>query len=345
MPSGTGLLLVGPAGCGKHTAVLHMLHLLDRLPKRESEDGSPEAPYTCVFLDGEELEEPGEGFESGRERINALLDDCYERRRGLFLVLEDTAALPWSRKLYRFLETQLAAYYLSRGRESLFPGPKDRPAEALWAEEEGDLPPFFLVLMEEKEPALPALLRSRLQLCRMSRPNLLRRRRFLMSRNLGNLRLDMDALHPGQGLAELTEGLSYAQLEDLINSLSALTADLTQAVEQEEEDVLRREQAPEEPLGELQRQVWQKAESLIDRLPELLGQRGIAVSGESALKDTDEQNFGIEQEPVPAPQTESGLSGWNEESEISRLEKLPVSQLAREYFGKEIKLEPERLVN
>ena len=242
-PTGTGVLLVGPAGCGKHTAVRHLLQLLEQLPKERDGDGAPADSYLYVSLDWEELEEL-EGFADCRERLNMLLDDCCDRKQGLFLVLEGTARLPWSRKLYRYLESQLAAFYLYRGQQSLFGGPKDQPREEVYEEDENAVPPIFLALIEEEEPALPALLRSRLQLCRMTRPNLLRRKSFLTNRELGNLHMDLSELYPGQTLAELTEGLSYAQLEDLVNSLSALTADLLDQAALEEEDSLRREQVP-----------------------------------------------------------------------------------------------------
>ena len=339
MPSGTGLLLVGPRGCGKHTAVHHMLRLLDQLPKEETEDGDEEIPYTCVFLEGEDLEGPGEDAASGRQRIDALLDDCYDRRRGLFLVLEDTAALPWSRKLYRYLETQLASYYLQRGRRSSLQGPKDRPNTEDFEEDGDTLPPFFLVLLEEEEPALPALLRSRLQLCRMSKPNLLRRKRFLTNRGLGDHLMQHEEQNPGQTLAELTEGMSYAQLEDLANSLTALTADIMESVPPEEEDSLRQEQAPRETLPELQRQVWLKAESLMDRLPELMAQRAVVIASEG--QNVGEQRVTSPDSDPQGPVDEEKI----ENKEMKRLEELPVKDLAKEYFEEELELEPLRETN
>lgn len=348
MPTGTGLLLVGPAGCGKHTAVHHMLRLLDQLPGEETEDGSPADSYQYVSLDWEELQEPEDGFAGCRELLAVLLDDCFDRRQGLFLVLEGTARLPWSRKLYRYLESQLTGYYLYRSRRSFTPGPKDRPASPDWEEDGMTTPPFFLVLIEEEEPVLPALLRSRLQLCRMSRPDLLRRKRFLTNRELGNLHMDLAELHPGQTLAELTEGLSYAQLEDLVNSLAALTAELSVPADLAEEDCLRREQAPTETLPELQRQVWEKAESLMDRLPELLARRAAEIpvqtlrETDGARKNGEETDKVRDADPDPGKWSESETAAF-QQREYDRLEKMPVKKLAEEYFQRTITPQRERL--
>ena len=352
LPTGTGVLLVGPAGCGKHTAIHHLLRLMDQLPKQEDEDGSLRDSYLYVSLDWEELLEPEDGFAACEQMLSMLLDDCYDRHQGLFLVLEGTTRLPWSRKLYRYLGSQLTDYYLYRGKGAFTAGPKDRPASLDWEEDETVLPPFFLALIEEEEPMMPALLRSRLQLCRMSRPNLLRRKNYLMNRDLGNLHMDMDELHPGQTLADLTEGLSYAQLEDLVNSLSALTAELAEPVELAEEDSLRQEQTPQETLPELQRQVWEKAESLMDKLPEMLAQRSYIIpepSREASVSPERESDRSSEPAPVSAPNYDPAT--FNEEDELTRLNTMPVKNLAIEFFQREIKLvikpveTPEREAN
>ena len=335
-PTATGLLLVGPAGCGKHTAVHHMLHLLDALPKEYNDAGEPESPYVCVFLEGEDLLSPEEDFTACRERLTALMDHCYDRHRGLFLVLESTASLPWSRKLYRFLEQQMAYYYLYRGKASLYCGPKDQPNSQMEGEDEQMFQPFFLVLLEEEEPKLPALLRRRLQLCRMTKPDRLRREQFLKNRDLGYLHVNLDELYPGQSLADLTEGMSYAQLEDLINGLSALTADVYDPVTLEEEDVLRREQTPRQTRSELQQALWAKAEAALDRLPELLALRPAPLYEQPAAEpeQTETKNSAMDAETWANMDPEAF-----KQSESERLAKLPVRDLAKQYLRKDYPLE------
>ena len=200
-PSGSGLLLTGPAGCGKHTALHHMIFLLSQLD------------YQFIFLDGTELNNSDEAI----EKLDALLDQCHEKRSGLCLVLEETAQQPCSQALYRYLGKTLCQYYLSRGEESRLPGPKDYPLQQWDNDALPGLNPFFVVLIEEEEPRLPALLRKRLQVCRMALPTFKQRLAFIENHELGNIQTQ-------DGFLEQTDGLSYGQLEDLINSLRAFTA-------------------------------------------------------------------------------------------------------------------------
>ncbi len=327
-PSGTGLLLVGPAGCGKHTALHHMLRLLPQFPRVEIE-GRDEAPYDAVFLDEDSLAGPEEDFSVCQARLNLLLDRYYDRGQGLFLVLEHAASLPFSRKLFRFLEEQLAAYFLNRGERSLAPGPKDWPG--LSAEPaESPYPPLFLVLLEEEEPELPALLRSRLQLCRMSRPDLFRRREFLLNHDVQNVHLDLDELHPGQNLADLTEGLSYAQLQDLLTDLRALTADLQYPVSLEEEDSLRLSQLPES----LQLRPAAQASSSEETLEKLL-----VLLTQSVAAPREHNADSTAASPSASLQDEVDPASFDPGAYQQKLEKMSMRELEREYFQMELDLE------
>ena len=327
-PSGTGLLLVGPAGCGKHTALHHMLRLLPLSPRVEIE-GRYEAPYDAVFLNEDSLADPEEDFAVCQARLNLLLDHYYDRGQGLFLVLEHAARLPFSRKLFRFLEEQLAAYFLNRGERSLAPGPKDWPD--LSAEPaESPYPPLFLVLLEEEEPELPALLRSRLQLCRMSRPDLLRRTEFLLNHDVQNVHLDLDELHPGQNLADLTEGLSYAQLQGLLADLRALTADLAYPVSLEEEDSLRLSQLPESLQVSRSAAQASSPEETLEKLLVLLTQSVAAPREQNSDVAAASTTASLQSDPDPA--------AFDTDAYKQRLENMSMRELEREYFRQELEL-------
>ena len=329
-PSGTGLLLVGPAGCGKHTAVHHMLRLLPQSPRVEI-DGKAEAPYAAVFLDEDSLVDPEEDFSVCRARLNLLLDHYYDLGRGLFLVLEHCSRLPFKRKLFRFLEEQLVTYFLSRGESSLSSGPKDR-LRPFAEPSESPYPPLLLVLLEEEEPDLPALLRSRLQLCRMSRPDLYRRKEFLLNHDLQNVHADLDELYPGKNLADLTEGLSYAQLEDLLADLRAMTADLQHPVSLEEENSLRLSQLPESLQPP--REARSSSDETLDKLLAFLTESAILSRGtlQEQASDLTATETAASQENGLDPDT------FDPDSYQKRLEKMSMRELEKEYFQMELEL-------
>ena len=207
-PSGTGVLLTGPEGCGKHTAAAHLIRELRNRDYRvgllpEDDDGG-EGPGTPT-----------------RDRLNDLLDRCDEEGKGLCLLIEDLDRRARSRELGRFLGEMLCLYTLRRGRSSRMAGPKDRFSGRDMGSGDEPLSPFFLILIQSREQSVPSLLRSRLQLCRMSPPDRARRILFFVNHPAACLR--EPAAVTQEELLERTEGMSYAQLEDLVNSLNALS--------------------------------------------------------------------------------------------------------------------------
>ena len=303
-PSGSGLLLVGPPGCGKHTAVHHLVHALAA------------RNYHFVFLDGEELGELG-GKKDACDALTALFDHCYDEQQSLCLVLEQLAELPFSRAVFRFLGTNLMQYYLHWAEDIRFEGPKDHPFWRRSAEDEEDeFTPLFLILIEEKEPAIPAFLRNRLQLCRMSLPDALRRRRYLSNSELGRVR-------PVDGLVEETEGLTYAQLEDLINSLRCQAEDAYRA---DEAETLLTEQLP--PVNEM-RLARLKALDSLGRLPEAMA--SMPVRSQERVQEPDsEKKKSAQADHSPGDNTEDSLADRRK-----KLEEMPVRDLLVETFGEE----------
>ena len=206
-PSGTGVLLTGPEGCGKHTAAAHLIRELRNrdywvglLPE---DDAGGEGPNTPT-----------------RDRLNSLLDLCSEEGKGLCLLAEDLDRRSRSRELGQFLGEMLCLYTLRRGSDSRQAGPKDRFSGRDIRTGDDPLSPFFLILIQNKEQSVPGLLRSRLQLCRMSPPDRDHRTLFFVNHPAACLR--EPALVTQEELLERTEGLTYAQLEDLVNALNAL---------------------------------------------------------------------------------------------------------------------------
>ena len=207
-PSGTGVLLTGPEGCGKHTAAAHLIRELRNrdywvglLPE---DDAGGEGPNTPT-----------------RDLLNDLLDRCDEEGKGLCLVAEDLDRRSRSRELGQFLGEMLCLYTLRRGQDSQKAGPKDRFSPRDLGKGDDPLSPFFLILIQNREQSVPSLLRSRLQLCRMSPPDTDHRTLFFVNHPAACLR--DPALVTQEELLERTEGMSYAQLEDLVNSLNALS--------------------------------------------------------------------------------------------------------------------------
>ena len=245
-PTGTGVLLAGGEGSGRHTAALSLAReLLMR-------------NYGLVLLGGADLEpDAGEGFPGVRARLEALLDDFADKHRGVCMIVEDLTRSTCRRELVRYLGDILCTYFLCRGPDYAAGGPKDTFAFR------SDIPaaqaaaPLFLILIEEREQGITGLLRSRVQLCRLTNPGPQERLRFLSGHEAAFI---PDKLK-GEEFVERTQGLSYAQLEDLVNSMNA-RADA-------DRDTLLRLLESQLPAQSTQRQLLRRLDSLLEQLPAL----------------------------------------------------------------------------
>ncbi len=213
-----GVLLTGPEGAGKHNAAYHVIQALDE------EDFAP------VFLTGEDLNEvSGEAFVL-TDRLNALLARFYDRKQNLCLVLEEPELCTLSRKLYFFLGRTLWRYLSASAEE----------------------PALYLILIAEKQPPLPDLLREPLLLCPCSLPDREQREAFLSEK--GKTIHNYVSL---KRLAELSEGCSYAALLQLVDILG-FRIDATDQVPEEEElrrcvrQLLPERELPQGPVQNLQ---------------------------------------------------------------------------------------------
>ena len=251
-PTGTGVLLVGPEGCGKHTAAAHLIRELM----------AENRGYALALLRPEDL--PVNDSDELHCRLTSLLGCFLDRKQGLCLILEQLLHSPQGRKAAHFLGEMLCLYCLRRPAGIPSNGPKDAALQSESAADGAELPPLFLAVIEESEKGIPALLRSRLQLCRMTPPDEEHREAFI------NSHYDQtESFIPGHistyDFLQRTEGLSYAQLEDLVNSLDALCQ--TDDVESYEAEALMEAQLP--PKQE-RRRFMDQVEQLLTRLPEAL---------------------------------------------------------------------------
>ncbi len=262
LPSGTGVLLTGPAGCGKHTAAAHLIrnlrargYVLAVLPEDDPEGDGPNTPTQI--------------------RLNSLLDYWLEDlRKPLCLLAEDVSGRSRSRELFRFLGEMLCYYYLHRGEDSLQPGPKDRMASRKYRMTEDPVLPFFLILIENREAAVPGILRNRLQLCRMSPPDRAQREAFLGStQHYVQYLSDARGLVSAEELLARTEGMTYAQLEDLVNALNTLYETNRGADAQAVRSLLDSQLPPGRSPGRLER-LLRELPGALARLPVNAGGQG-----------------------------------------------------------------------
>lgn len=284
--TGSGVLLTGPDGSGKHTAAYHMTkRLLDR-------------GYTHVFLTDEDLDARADGAELAKERLQGLLDQFYDKGQALCMVLELAETFQGIKSALRFLGEALCEYLLCE-----------------------DYPPLFVILITSDDLPVPAPLRGRLRLCRMSLPDETRRRTFLENRAE-----DLRHYVPFDTLLSQTEGMSYAELLDVVGNIRILVDQTDSALSEEETAAfIRGQKLPLKPQA-IRVQLLEKAEVLIDTLPQLLTDFAskINTAHREARPASD-----LSPNPAARPKPENLAGEWE------RIENLPVRDLANDLFGKE----------
>jgi len=241
--SGCGILLTGADSSSKLSAAIPMLKLLDR------ED------YECVFLEGSGLAELGAA--RAKAALDGLMDRLYDQGRGLCLVLEGAEEIPCRRELMTFLGQKLCKYHMFRE----------------------ELTPLFLILLDDREQTLPALLRSRLQLCRITLPDLDRRMAYLAQHAKGlkkTLSLEL--------FAKETEGVTYTQLQDLI-LLAGVLVDSQDCVYLPDEDLsaFLATQLPQRQQEDAMADLCRSLRQLTEKLPQLLKHSAVNAPAEMSV--------------------------------------------------------------
>ena len=279
--TGSGVLLTGPDGSGKHTAAYH---LIKSLLRRE---------YVHVFLTDEDFVAQAGGTEPAKERLQGLLDRFFDQGQALCIVLEQAQTFQNSQGILRFLGETLCEYWLCE-----------------------DYPPLFVILIASDDPPIPAPLRGRLRLCRMSLPGEDSRKAFLENR-AGDLRHYV----PFRTLLSQTEGMSYAQLSDVVDNIRAFVDLTDSAMTEEKTAAFIQGQKPLPKLQPDRLQLPEKVEALIDALPQLL-------TGFASNINTGQRGGGDPPSPPLKPPE-------SYEDERERINRLPVSDLVKELFGEE----------
>lgn len=228
---GNGMLITGPAGCGRHTLLARVIAVV------------MEKGYTPVFLTGEELADGALSRAEVLERMNAVLDQAVGEEDSLCLVLEQMEDLPCLSALLKLLERRLC--------------------RASNGEEDG----FFLVLIQDQPFPIPAVLKGMLQVCRLQYPNRERRRAFFTN----HIRTDaLKQSLPMEKLLSQTEHFTYDELSNLVELLEAggklLGSTIPEKYLQEWTDGLR----PEPSEQEIKEAFFLRVEQTLEQLPELL---------------------------------------------------------------------------
>ena len=180
-----GLYITGPVGCGKHTLAACAIDQLRKGANANSE---------YLALCGTDLLAEGESLCVAEERLNALLDDCFDNESDLYLILENVDDCADPQGVLNFLGYTVHLYKMHRD----------------------DYFGFFLILVSDNELTLPSILRDALLRCRVDAPSQEARCTFF--------EIKAEEIFPGtvssiELLSTLTAGYSYSDMENLATIL------------------------------------------------------------------------------------------------------------------------------
>lgn len=299
----SGLLLVGPEGCGKHTAAAHMHHLL-------LED-FPEASR-CRFwhLNGGDLQTGAEDFSALENRLDAILTKASaDRLEQVCLVVEQIETMEYRTQLLDYLGEVVCDYRLAE---------RDPSVEA---------PGLFLILIEREELPLPSLLRQLLRLCRFKLPAREQRMQYLR-----NTAQDLRSYISLDQLADETERYTMAQLADVTDCIRN-HVDLVDgvALNAEELTAILQTQSPEPTERAAQSRIMDFLEKLPAALTEAFSKLPAAVPAQAAAAPAAEN-------ALPDLTEEGGafLADREKSRERARLEQMDFKDFSREYFKGEV---------
>ena len=213
-------------------------HMLSLLEQRS---------FGFAILDGESLCE--DGMAVAAARLNALADRFYDEQKGLCILLENTEQLVCRQKLLTLLGQLLHEYWLYST----------------------DLPPLFLILIDHKEQTVPSILRCRLHRFQMSLPSIYQRKKLL-----DDIASDIQKYVPVEDLAAGTEGVTLAQLADMVSSLRAMVDAWDRSIVGEELESFISSQLHPPGTRDMLKQLTQSAQQLLQQLPALVANTGTA---------------------------------------------------------------------
>ena len=274
---GCGLLLTGADSYTKQIVAMQMVDLL------------PEE-YSCVFLHGGELAEGG--VAEAKVKLQHIFDRFSQEAASLCLLLEGMENVSCRRELLHYLGQMLCKGRYLQGTN-----------------------PLFLILQDDLDTQIPALLRSNLQLCRLQMPNTQQRRDYLehhakMVRNYVSLPV----------FAEATTGVGYAQLQDMIQ-LVELRLDVLDGrgmSEQELRDFLAA-QLPAKTADPAMRELCDSVKELVEQVKKAPAAAPVSVQTPAVSQVMA---------PITPPDADENVTRES-------IENAPPMQTATELFGKE----------
>ena len=285
-----GLLLTGPDGCGKHTAAVHMFRIL-------SDD------YYIALISGPALCDGG--FDNAKARLLGTIGSYGKENKPLCLILDGLEDCTFRKELFTALGQALTISWLSNVTT----------------------PPVFVILIDSQEQDIPAILRSRLRLCRMALPNAARRRAYLENDEFNMIQAGANV----NLLVSSTEGLTYAQLADLARNLECAIRILALKGEfsmpDDELTAFLREQLPQPAREDSLRSVADSARQFIEQLPELMQHMGTSVVAAPAAQQNEIGQSSPNSAPAPEPIP-------NEQDFKKDIIDMPIKDLCTDLFGK-----------
>lgn len=295
----SGLLLTGPAGCGKHTAAVHMI-------KHLSYNG-----YSPVFLDGEALADWD--LPRFKEAFDGLLDHYYDLTQNLCVCLENAKQCPFRQGMLSYLGQTLNTYFLGRDTYEYT---------------------VFLILIDEEESDIPSILRNRLRLCRMNLPGEGNRLVFFKNR----CDAIKPYIEPDVFVRE-TAGLTYAQLRDLVDNLLTLTEHQRRNGVQPplSEELFIGFTVSQLPDPEPREAAWQLTRTMqqyVDVLPKAMldAASAIKINVGAVAAPVQQQTAAVQQQQTPvAPVNKADYINTRQRE----VENMAVNALATEVFGQD----------
>ena len=288
----SGLLLTGPDGCGKHTCVSHFIREL------KNDDFEP------VFLNGSSFKKHNVSALGATELIGALLDDFYDRNKGICLVLDQLEGNNFYSEVLDYLCEIVCEYHLMRN----------------------EYPPFFVIIIKKEPAGVPALLSTRLLQCNMTLPTASQRRAFFE----GKAKMIKKCVD-FEKIVMHTDGFSYNDLLSLIRNVTLeLDSRRALAIEDSTLEELIKAQSASNNKADCKADFFKKAEEFIESF--LILTERLANQKVQAVTFTDAtQRKAIEE----SQQQDGQTNAINLEMEWQKSENMPVKQLVSEVLGEE----------
>lgn len=341
-----GLLLTGPDGCGKHTAIDIAVNILAGVD------------YRILYLSGKDFMFTEEEINANEENHRQMIE-----REEFDMLTDDIVHTFLDRLLDEFFESGVNICFVTEGimQSELGESVYQRLGKYMCMYNSSpDFPRMVSLLIEPDDACVPSMLRKYLRLVRVSYPSREQRRRVLVNCGVRG--------EAAQAAAEYTEGFSYAQLSDLARNIAIYTeldedgqlnADFyLDIINSQSPDTLARLNAQNgsEVLYAERIKLYQKLEQLIEFAPQILEKMGqpayiaapviqqTANTQQSALQKSDsqtQQSTPEQQESLADLQQQQArlkAQSENRSSEIAEESKtMTIGNLFDDVFGEERK--------